>query len=139
MTIEHRLQHAARELREVHVHVPPLGTARPTRERVRLQTLAAPMLVSMLFVVGGLFAFGATRTTVSEPVRNDVPTVPRSIDEPALGVPDDAATNVSAPSVLDELEMIAELTERQQTRTDSQPSTPDENPDVDEVVQAGPI
>ncbi len=93
------------------------------------------MLVSMLFVVGGLFAFGATRTTVSEPAQNDIPTVPRSIDGPTAGTAD-ATPTVSAPSVLDELEMIAELTERQRTRTDSQPS-PDENVDV--VVQVGPI
>ena len=136
MTIERRLQHAARELREVQIHVPPLGTPRPTRERVRLQTLTAPMLVSMLFVVGGLFAFGATRTTVSEPAQNDIPTVPGAIDEPAAGTAD-ATTTVSAPSVLDELEMIHGLTERQRGRTDSQPSTPDENLDV--VVQVGPI
>ena len=50
--IERRLQHAARELREVRIDPPPLPTARSDRHSLagRLPTLVMPVL----FVLGGL-------------------------------------------------------------------------------------
>ncbi len=57
MSLERRLQHAARELRAVDVAVPPLGAvgpARSARRRFGLQVVAVPLL----FVVGGLVVVG---------------------------------------------------------------------------------
>ena len=116
MTIEHRLQHAARELRELQIDVPPLGTKSVGTRRSLLQTLAAPMLVPMLFVAGGLVAIGASRAEVTPSTQSDIPNVSPATVTPAD--PNRAATPPqvdadpvasSPPSMLVELAMIADV------------------------------
>lgn len=77
MTLEHRLQHAGRELREVPIDVPPLGTRAAAPHRPRVHALSASMLLPLLFVVAGLFAIGAARGP--DAVRSDVPTSPATV------------------------------------------------------------
>ena len=88
MNIEHRLQHAARDLREVPIVVPPLGHragARPVPSR--LSVLATPVLVPLLFVAGALFAIGAARAPVHQPIQSDIPAIvgPVTDDEAPAG------------------------------------------------------
>lgn len=140
MMVEHRLQHAARELREVHIDVPPLGTPGPMPRRSRLQTVGGPLLVPLLFIAGGLVAVGATRAAVPPPMQSDIPAAAPVAATPA----DDAATpqpafgDVTAPSLLDELEMIAGLVNRQSAVS---PATPADEPTSVPPVSnaAGPI
>lgn len=122
MNLERRLQHAARELREVNVDVPTLGGPPVSRRRPFgvLQAAAVPML----FVAGGLFAVSGVRGATPEPVPHDsdivVPVLqPEGSDEPAepslVDVPavtsdesvGDGAAH-TAPSVHVELQMIAD-------------------------------
>ena len=117
MNIEHRLQHAARDLREVPIVVPPLGHragARPVPSR--LPVLATPVLVPLLFVAGALFAIGAARAPVHQPIQSDIPAIvgPVTDDEAPAGTSEladepPAVVVADVPSVLDELEMIATL------------------------------
>ena len=107
MTIERRLHHAARELREVPIEVPPLGgvphlPARTGTPRPRLAALAAPML----FVVGGILTVGVLRRQVPEAPRSDIPAAPSAVHADPVAPPehDDGPT---APSVRDELRLIA--------------------------------
>lgn len=104
MTIEHRLQHAARELREVRIDVPPLGGPLPPTRRNRLQALAAPML----FVVGGVLAVGVVQGRAAEPIQTDIPLAPSVVD-PGPTTAEAMTASVPAPSVRSELEMIAEI------------------------------
>ena len=113
MNLEHRLQHAARDLREVPVPVPPLGTLARERPRSRVHTSATPVLVPLLFVAGALFAIGATRFGVGQPVQSDLPAVGGSFD-PSTAAPVEARTDVEAvgtdaPSAPVEVQMIAEF------------------------------
>lgn len=146
MNLEHRLQHAARELREITIDVPPLG--RPVRRRrpSLVPALAAPML----FAAGALFAVGAVRG-VERPMNSDISVtsdladnlagnpVAEAIDEPTPVVapavvdpivadpivadPDTGAdTGVAAPSIHEELQMISEnLASFQANRTPEAP------------------
>jgi len=113
MTIERRLQHAARELREVQIDVPPLGTKSVGRRRHRLQMLAAPVLIPMLFVAGGLVAIGASRAEVTPSTPSDLPavstTTATSADPNRAAPPPQVDGGASAPSLLVELEMIADV------------------------------
>lgn len=104
MTIDRRLHHAARELREVRIDVPPLGMPPPAPRRFRLQAVAAPML----FVAGAALAMGVMQNRAAEPVHTDIPAVPSVVD---AGPVPSQATNVivPAPSARAELEMIAEF------------------------------
>ena len=119
MNIERRLQHAARELREVPIVVPPLSSRRNGGgATLILQALAAPML----FVAGGLFAIGALRDTPTVPVQTDIVGTPVTVDAPdvAPATADPAGEPVrpiSAPSVRAELEMIAEIVSSGQSRS----------------------
>lgn len=113
MNLEQRLQHAARDLREVPVAVPPLGTVAAGRRRSRVHTTATSMLVPLLFVAGALLAIGATRAGIDPSVRSDLPPVSDSVD-PATAVPVDAGTGgdaptVDTPSALVELQLIADV------------------------------
>lgn len=117
MNIEHRLQHAARDLREVPIAVPPLGRRSGTRPvPMRLPALATPVLVPLLFVAGALFAIGAARAPVHQPIQSDIPAIvgPVTDDEVPAATSDladepPAVVVADVPSVLDELEMIATL------------------------------
>lgn len=135
MNIEHRLQHAARELREVPIAVPPLGAHAPaSRAWARVPALATPMLVPLLFVAGALFAVGAIRADTARPIRSDIPAVVQPATPPLDDVPapvvdgavvaDDAPDDV--PSVLDELRMIAELNTMREAP--ASPSSPPPSP-----------
>ncbi len=110
MTIDRRLHHAARELREVRVDVPPLcdvplrGSARHGGGWSRLAALAAPML----FVAGGLLAVGVMQREVSEPARSDIPAGPAVVDD-EVATTGRVGASVTAPSVREELRMIAEI------------------------------
>lgn len=159
MNIERRLHHAARELREVPITVPPLGRRRAGggggsgggATRI-LQALAAPLL----FVAGGLFAIGAMQGTPVEPIQTDIVGTPTVVVDP-VGDPARAdtaadaeavrAASVSAPSVRVELEMIAEIVSSGQSRrvagdpteaetTDGEPSV--EQP-ADQATAVGPL
>lgn len=143
MNIEQRLQHAARELREVEISVPPLGhRSTPVR---RLPGLATPVLVPLLFVAGALIAIGATRAPVHQPIQSDIP----AVVEPATGAEAPAATadvdaeppavaDADAPSVLDELEMIATLVAPRSAPTPA-PSTATRPLDTRPANGLGPI
>ena len=115
MNIEHRLQHAARELREVPIAVPPLGSRTRVRTPRRVHALATPMLVPLLFVAGALFAIGATRPGVHQSIQTDIPAAasrpasPGDAEPPADTSGSDEVSAVHAPSVLIELQMIADL------------------------------
>lgn len=129
MTIERRLQHAARELREVHIDIPPLGAYTADRGgspgRSRLQTVGGPLLVPLLFVAGGLFAIGATRTAVQPQVHSDIPAAQTAVTTaPSTGAPatQPAASGATVPSLLEELEMIAGLVSRE--GSNDAPATP---------------
>ncbi len=120
MNIEHRLQHAARELREVPIAVPPLGSRSRVRTSRRVHALATPVLVPLLFVAGALFAIGATRPGVRQPIQTDIPAAsrpaPPGVEEPLT----DTSGSVEmpalhAPSVLVELQMIAALVNTRST------------------------
>lgn len=120
MSIERRLQHAARELRSVEVAVPPLAGASPggrqgAGRRPGLHTIAAPVL----FVVGGLFVVGVLgerRPTGS--TFDDTSTVVASIASAgaATEAVDDVSArdgtgpadgrSIAAPSAADERAMI---------------------------------
>ena len=144
MNIEHRLQHAARELREVPIAVPPLGhRTRPVPSR--LAALATPMLVPLLFVAGALFAIGATRAPIHQPIQSDIP----AVVQPVTGTEQPAATaevaddpppvaDAHAPSVLDELEMIATLVAPRSAPTPA-PSTATTPADARPANGLGPI
>ncbi len=114
MNIEHRLQHAARELREVPIAVPPLGSRSRVRTPRRARALATPMLVPLLFVTGALFAIGATHPGVHQSTQTDIPAASRPAS-PGVAEPlADTSGSVEmpaldAPSVLVELQMIAAL------------------------------
>lgn len=128
MNIEHRLQHAARELREVPIVVPPLGSRTRAHTPRRVHALATPMLVPLLFVAGALFAIGATRPGVHQSIQTDIPAAsrpasPGDAEPPADTRSTDESPAVHAPSVLVELQMIADL-----VNTRSAPA-PAETPD----------
>lgn len=146
MNVERRLHHAARELREVTIVVPPLGRPRRDGAATRvLQALAAPLL----FVAGGLFAVGAMQQTSTVPTQSDIVTGtvgpaggPAAVVEPAVGpatvsTDDDTATRaVSAPSVRAELEMIAAIvSSNQAARAEPEPAAGESPPS--EPVDAG--
>lgn len=129
MNIDRRLHHAARELREVSIDVPPLGDpARPRRttpRRPRLAALAAPML----FVTGGLLAVGVMQREASEPMHTDMPAA-----SVAATVPEADVMGVAAPPVSEELRLIAGLLDVQ-----SPPPTPEvTSTEPDEAADAGP-
>lgn len=103
MSIDHRLHHAARELRELPIETPPLETIRRRRDPARMvHALAAPLL----FAAAGLFAYGAVQPG---------PTSVVDTDRPGVSTPPPYA-----PSVEAERELIAVLRERGAAR----PSTP---------------
>lgn len=111
MTIERRLHHAARELRELEIDVPPLTAPRRRQPSLVLQAMAAPML----FVAGGLFAYGALQTTTDPTVPLDVGDIVADTDEPAspgagagTGTGDEVR-DMLAPSATAEREMIDRL------------------------------
>lgn len=84
MNVERRLHHAGRELREVPIEVPPLGSilagAAPRRRSSSvLQALAAPML----FVAGGLFAYGAVQSDTVPTMQSDVPASVTDVGAPS--------------------------------------------------------
>lgn len=87
MSLERRLQHAARELRAVDVAVPPLGaTSRAgTSRRFSIQVVALPLL----FVVGGLVVVG---------VLDDRRDAGGSFDDTPAGVDQPAAVAPAAPA-----------------------------------------
>lgn len=108
MSIERRLHHAARELREVPIEVPPLRgvprvpTPRHGARRPRLAALAAPLL----FVGGGVLAVGVLQRQVPEPPHSDIPAAPAVVDAGPVSQPG-AGDGPSTPSVRDELQLIA--------------------------------
>jgi hypothetical protein len=137
MNIEQRLQHAARDLREVAVEVPPLGSVGHARPRSRVHALATPVLVPLLFVAGALLAIGATRQGGDTPVQSDLPAVGESVDPAASGAavtpgdePDEhdehQAPAVDAPSALVEQQMIAEFISS--ARSAKPAPSPDDDP-----------
>lgn len=103
--IERRLQHAARELREVRIDPPPLPTERSERHSLtgRLPTLVMPVL----FVLGGLaIVAGGMGRTVEE--------VPPALPAAATAVAPETAAAVprsTAPplTVHQEVALIATL------------------------------
>lgn len=130
MNLEQRLQHAARDLREVPVAVPPLGGR--SRARPKAHAIATPVLVPLLFVAGTLFAIGATGAGVEHPVQSDLPTVRRSVDPSTDATPVEAeeqpvVRSIDAPSALVELQMIAEFVSGAQSG--KPPTSPDAIPD----------
>lgn len=110
MTIERRLHHAARELREVPIDVPALGELLPrshrrsTRRQSRLPVFAAPLL----FIAGGVLAVGVMQQQVPEPTQSDIPAVSAVVDAGPAPV-ERSQLAVPAPSVRDELQLIAGL------------------------------
>ena len=62
MSLEQRLQHAARELREFPIETPPLG-ALPPRRRSFQAALVAPVL----FALGGVVLVAGTLSTDGDP------------------------------------------------------------------------
>lgn len=148
MNLEHRLQHAARELRELPIEVPPLGSCAPTSARSRLHVLATPALIPMLFVAGALFAIGAMRPDIHRPMHSDIPAAvaaDSSGAEPAVatggepGAVDVDAPIVEAPSVLDELQMIAALVNERPTPSADATSPPTAEPVDRSAGLIGPI
>lgn len=78
--------------------------------------MVAPLLVPAMFAIGALFAVGATRGAVAPPTSSDISVVQPAAStsgSPGSGLPELTDEEVSAPSVLTELEMIAELVRRQ--------------------------
>ena len=122
MNIEHRLQHAAREMREVPIAVPPLGSPRRVRTLSRVHALATPMLVPLLFVAGALFAIGATRPVAHRSVQTDIPAAD---SPPSAGAAESVADTsgsadlpvLDAPSPPTELEKVAVLANTRPTLT----------------------
>lgn len=131
MNLEQRLQQAARDLREVPVAVPPLGSFARGRPRSRALTMTTPVLVPLLLVAGALFAIGSTRPDVGRPVQSDLPAVSGSVD-PSTAVTQVEARaepevrSTDAPSALVEVQMIAEFVSR--ARSAKPPATPIANP-----------
>lgn len=158
MSLEQRLQHAARDLRGVEIPVPPLGgadvsaRARPRR----LQMVAVPVL----FVVGGLMAVNGVRQDVTPtPFDSDIvdqiettetpvaeaPTRPeqqqrstgptdvqRADVEPNEVAPTDALP--AAPNARAEMDIIAEVRNRQrlaEVGESGESATTGESSDVD--------
>lgn len=131
MSLEQRLQHAARELRGVEIPVPPLGGARASGRPRRLQMVAVPVL----FVVGGMMAVNGVRQDVAPPpVDSDIvqhltttetpvdhaptpspsgPTVVAPPDRPPAGASAPADVRPAAPNARAEMEIIAEVRNRQ--------------------------
>lgn len=108
MNIEHRLHHAARELREYPIAVPPLDGSAPAQPRTR--SMAVPMLVPMLFVVGALFAVGGAGSVHDRSTQSDIPAVsPTSVDPAAVsptGSPPVAGAGVAeSPGMADRSEL----------------------------------
>lgn len=112
MNLEQRLQHAARDLRNLHVEPPPFDIAGAPGSRSasvrRIPALVAPVL----FVLGGLvMASGGLRT---ESVRHDKPT-PTQVPVPTSITPAGEAVEVAAEPVTvgttpnEELRIIADL------------------------------
>lgn len=81
------------------------------------------MLIPLLFVAGALFAIGAARPGVHVTTQSDIPAASGQVDAPSddpaiagdggVQEPGDIASKaaVGAPSVLDELQIIAALVE----------------------------
>jgi len=114
MNLEKRLQHAARDLREVPVAVPPLGHL--ARRRPRAHAMATPMLVPLLFVAGALFAIGVASPDVDRSIQSDLPAVSGSgsVDPSTTATPveardDPEMRSTHAPSALVELQLIEEF------------------------------
>jgi len=129
MTVERRLHHAARELREVSIDVPELGElapdARPVVGRSRLAALAAPML----FVAGGVLAVGVMQREAPEAPHLDIPAA-TAVVGPRPTRPE---TGVATPSVHEELRMIAGLLDDR-----PQPPTPPATRPTVDVGGSGP-
>lgn len=126
MTIDRRLHHAARELREVPIEVPPLSglphrsASRNGSRRPRLAVLAAPML----FVVGGLLTVGELQRQEPDSPHSDIPAAPTVVDAgpiPQGGPGDDP----NAPSARDELQLIAGILDGRSDPTAAASHSPD--------------
>lgn len=127
MNIDQRLHHAARELREVAIEPPPLGTGRSLGARTgtlrRIPALVAPVL----FAVGGLvMVAGGLRP---DPPALDGPASPTRPVEATTpgGAPVGAA--VEAPATPDEelriiASLVAQVTPAAATGEDATPVVP---------------
>ena len=125
MNLEHRLHHAARELREVTIDVPPLGT-RPTSTGLTRRTRLVPALAApLLFAAGALFAVGAVRG-VERPMHSDIGVTGGTVgavadtdvvEGPIVTATSERAAVPAVPSIHEELELISEFLAA--TRTDA--------------------
>lgn len=119
MTIDRRLHHAARELRAVPIEVPPLGSPPSRRRPTRiLQGLAAPVL----FVAGGVFAYGLVQSTSSPAIERDVSEMPVVDTDAPVAETGTPARVATAPSIHAEMELIAELVNRSQKSSTPAPA-----------------
>lgn len=102
MNVDHRLHHAARELREVHIETPPLVGPPPVsghRTSGRIAATVAPIL----FAIGGL-------VMVAGGLRSESASRPESLPVPATIAPapvGSAATVTTSP--IEELRLITSL------------------------------
>lgn len=123
MSLDRRLHHAARDLREVAIEPPPFEHVLAGRVRVRrMPSLVAPML----FVLGGLVVASGVTGGLAQP---DERNVPDQTDLPVATDPSSApdVQQFSAPapiSALDEMLLIADLAPATPVAIDD-PSTPD--------------
>ena len=137
MTIEHRLHHAARELREVPIDIPTLGRPAPrshprsNAQRSRLPVLAAPLL----FMAGSLLAVGGMQRQVPEPAHSDIPLVSAVVDADRAPIERTQIT-VPAPSVREELQLIAEILD--DPPASPEPASDASDPGVTVLTGAGP-
>lgn len=148
MNLEHRLQHAARELREVTIDVPPLGTRAAATGMARRTRLVPALAAPILFAAGALFAVGAVRS-VEQPVHSDIGVVgtviqpaadPVVVDSPGRAPTVDGAPAIEAPSIHEELEMISEFLADSRVDAplgDGEPAAPE--PAAASVDGIGPI
>ena len=114
MNLEHRLHHAARELRAVEIEAPPLAALSAPRRPTGIVSRVPALVMPVLFVLGGLavIAGGGLGRTAGSP--DATPAAASVGAAPVAAVPDDAtATNRTADrrplTALQEIALIASL------------------------------
>ena len=104
MNLEHRLQHAARELRDVRIETPPLSGQIPSARSGSLRRIPA-LVAPVLFAIGGLVMVAGglrseTPTFDSPPATEAIVTAPTA---------EAGSTAVTTTSPIDELRLITSL------------------------------
>jgi hypothetical protein len=126
VNLEHRLQHAARELREVRIETPPLDGQIPSARSGSLRRIPA-LVAPVLFTLGGL-------VMVSGGLRSETPTFD---SPPATGAvvtsrtAETGSTATRTTSPIEELRLISSLVAEIEPPADSTADRP--------VARPGPV